>query len=305
MTKFKDINNEIKKWLDSLPSEAKKQFKVKLDKAFSYEPKVAVLGKTGVGKSSLTNALFGQDVCPISDVSACTRDPKEVFMKLSGTSQGIRLMDVPGIGENSKRDEAYYRLYAEILKECDMVLWVLKGDDRAFASDEDFYNTCMKEYIMKGKPFAVAINQIDKIAPPREWDIENCKPSFKQISNIEKKVMYVAKLFGGLPTSQIVPVSANDRYNLEKLIITLIDKLPADKKVQTINSVDGKIQERERVKEAKANAFVEFVQEIIDMLPASDEIKAVGKVAVSLVSKSLNTFVLVSKSFSNWFSSWF
>jgi small GTP-binding protein len=292
-------------WINSLPFEAKKEFEVKLEKAFSYEPKVAIFGKTGVGKSSLTNALFGQDACPISDVSACTRAPKEVFMKINGSTKGIKLMDVPGIGENSERDKEYFKLYAEILKECDMVLWVLKGDDRTFSSDEDFYKTCLQEYIEKGKPFAVAVNQIDKVEPFREWDLENAKPGSKQESNIANKIISVAKQFSDLPISRIIPVSANEGYNLDKLTMTLIDKLPADKKIQTINNMEKKIQARERVKEAKANAFTEFVHELIEALPIPQAAKVTGKAAVKLVSKSLDTIVSAGKSLCSWVSSWF
>jgi len=193
--------SEFNQWVEGLPLEAREKFKSGLDKAFSYEPKVAIFGKTGVGKSSLTNALFGQDACKISDVEACTRDPQEVFMKLNGASKGIKLLDVPGIGESAERDKEYFRLYAEILKEADMVLWVLKGDDRTFTSDEEFYTTCMKPYKDKGKPFAVAVNQVDKIEPFREWDEANCKPGSTQEGNIAKKIIYVAKQFGDLPTS--------------------------------------------------------------------------------------------------------
>ena len=53
-----NIDNNLSQWLESLPKEAKERFQNGLNKAFDYEPKVAIFGKTGVGKSSLTNALF-------------------------------------------------------------------------------------------------------------------------------------------------------------------------------------------------------------------------------------------------------
>lgn len=278
-------NKEFNEWIEKLPTNAKDKLKSSLNKAFDYEPKVAIFGKTGVGKSSLTNALFGKDACPVHDVEACTRNPQEVFMKLDGDSKGIKLLDVPGIGESSERDEEYFRLYAEILKDADMVLWVLKGDDRTFTSDEEFYKTCMMPYIEKGKPFVVAVNQVDKIEPFREWDIENCKPGSVQEGNIAKKIIYVAKQFGNLPVSQVVPVSANERYNLDKLTLTLVDKLPANKKFITINNMDEKIQEKEEIKKEKANAFVEVVNEIIDVLPIPEVAKKIGKTIISAGAK--------------------
>ncbi len=279
-----DQKEKFAQWIEQLPPEARKSFSEAMIKAFTYEPKIAVFGKTGVGKSSLTNALFGQKACAISDVEACTREPKEVFMKLEGAAKGIKLLDVPGIGESSERDDEYFKLYAEILKEADMVLWVLKGDDRTFTADEAFYKTCMKPYIEKGKPFVVAVNQVDKIEPYREWDIENRKPGPTQEGNISKKILYVAKQFGDLTVSHVIPVSANEGYNLDSLVLKLIDGLPADKRYQTIHNMDQRIQEYETVKQEKSASFAEAINTIIDFLPIPAPLKAVGKGIVAVGS---------------------
>src|SRR5690606_38853111 len=150
-------------------------------------------------------------------------------------------------------------------------------DDRTFSSDEEFYNTCMKPYMEKGKPFVVAVNQIDKIEPFREWDLENRKPGPTQEGNIAKKLIYVAKQFGDLPVSKVVDVSANERYNLNNLILKLVEGLPANKKFITINNMDEKIQENEKVKKEKSNAFIEVLNEVIDALPIPDVAKKIGK----------------------------
>jgi len=76
-----------------------------IDKIVSYEPRIGVFGKTGAGKSSLCNAIFGHDVCPISDVEACTREPKEIILSIG--SKGLKLIDVPGVGESRERDFEY------------------------------------------------------------------------------------------------------------------------------------------------------------------------------------------------------
>ena len=276
-----DEKDKLANWAKHLPPEAREKLKIEMNKFLTYEPKVAIFGKTGVGKSSLTNALFGKDVCKVSDVEACTREPQEVFLKLEGASNGIKLLDVPGIGESAERDKQYFKLYAEILKEADMALWVLKADDRTFSADEEFYKTCMKPYIDAGKPFAVAVSQVDKIEPFREWDEIKHLPGPTQEGNIAKKLNYVAQQFGDLKVSQVVAVSANENYNLSNLMLQLIKALPADKRYQTIRNMDEKLQQHEKVKKEKNSAFIDTVFKIIEVLPILDSVKRNGKELLS------------------------
>ena len=106
----------------AIPKELKTKIASKLEEMRSYTPKVGVFGKTGVGKSSLCNALFGSDVCPISDVEACTREPQKVLLELGGA--GIQLVDLPGLGETPEHYKKCDALYQSLLPDLDLILWV-------------------------------------------------------------------------------------------------------------------------------------------------------------------------------------
>lgn len=259
----------------------------RVNSVLSYQPVVGVFGKTGAGKSSLCNAVFGKDVCEISDIAGCTRKPQEVILDIGG--KGIKLLDVPGVGESNERDKEYAELYRSILPELDLVLWVIKGDDRAFSSDETFYKSLVRPYIDKGRPFIIALNQVDKIEPFREWDESAQKPGAKQAENIEQKRMSVAKIFD-LPYSCVIPVSANEKYGLVQLVEKIIEVLPADKKAIVLDSVKAENRSENSKTEAKDGLISELFNIVTDIIPVAP----IAKAAVKLVTK------VFSKIFSWW-----
>lgn len=59
--------------LSGLPQWASARILQQINQLTHYEPVIGIMGKTGVGKSSLCNTLFAGEVSPVSDVAACTR----------------------------------------------------------------------------------------------------------------------------------------------------------------------------------------------------------------------------------------
>lgn len=259
-----------------IPEEYRRKIFEQIDQVNGYEPLVGVFGKTGAGKSSLCNAVFGRDICPISDVGACTRRAQEVQLGIG--SKGMKLLDVPGVGESGVRDEEYDRLYREWLPKLDLVLWVIKADDRALASDESFYKRLVRPYVEVGKPFFIVLNQVDKIEPFREWDEQARQPGPRQAANIEEKRRSVAGFFG-LPLDQVITVSANEHYGLVELVDKVIHALPREKRVSVLREVQEEYRS-ETAREQTRSGIADTIVEVIDVLPLPATIKFIAKAAV-------------------------
>ena len=294
--------------------EQKAMISNRLENILNYEPRIGVFGKTGVGKSSLCNALFGTDICQISDVEACTRNAQEVILDMGGRN-GIKLIDVPGVGESSARDEEYAALYSKLLPELDLVLWLIKSDDRALASDENFYKNVVKPHIDEGKPFFLVLNQVDKIEPFREWNEEKHEPGPKQFQNIHRKIDDIARFFD-VASSRIIPVSANEKYNLTKLVDEFIRVLPAEKKITVFRAVNEEFRSKSTGEHVKKSFFEvlgdvvcttietggKIIEKIIDIITEKpiDVIDYVGSGIKSFGEKIMSTGSNIISSISSW-----
>ncbi|MBJ9140150.1 GTPase family protein, partial [Citrobacter koseri] len=123
----------LRSQLSFLPQHTCDRILSRLQHAIHYEPVIGIMGKTGAGKSSLCNALFQQPVCLTSDLMACTREPQRLVLTVGERS--MTLVDLPGVGETPEKDETYLSLYQQLLAELDLIIWVLRADDRARATD--------------------------------------------------------------------------------------------------------------------------------------------------------------------------
>jgi len=240
---------------EEITEEQKRKIIDHVGNILNYTPRIGVFGKTGSGKSSLCNALFGKDICRVSDVESCTRDIQEVELS---AGRSIVLLDVPGVGETRDRDAEYSQLYRSLLPELDAILWLVKGDDRAYSVDIDFYNYVVKEHVEHEKPFIVVLNQIDKIEPFREWNIPERKPGTKQKQNIRRKIEAVSTGFG-IHTADVIPISAEEKYGLVNLVDELIISLPDKKRITVLSEVKKENRSEKSVEESMSG----FIRAII------------------------------------------
>lgn len=212
-----------------LPPEHAQRLREEVARIVTYQATIGVMGKSGAGKSALCNALFGKEVAKVSDVDAGTHTPQSIPL-LDPQGNGITLIDMPGVGESLHSDASYRQLYQQLIPRLDLVLWVIKGDDRALSLDEQFYQQILlPEMAQLQLPVIVVVSQVDKIEPSREWDWKLNQPGPYQYLNIAAKVLQVCQRFR-LLRNQVCAVSAEEGYGLTTLVEAIITQLPHDKR---------------------------------------------------------------------------
>ena len=119
--KFENIRESIKGILNSFRGKAN----------LSRLPLAVLYGAPNAGKSSLVNALLGEDRVLVSNVPGTTRDFVEVRLFLDGGE--IRLIDTAGIAEKAtdELDALSMKKSREILDEADMKILVVDGNNSA------------------------------------------------------------------------------------------------------------------------------------------------------------------------------
>ena len=154
-------------------------------------PKVAIIGKTGVGKSTTINALFGLE----EKVSHTRHGTTEASKKIIELPQGgkLEVIDMPGLGEDIELDEEYAKIYERTLPEADIVLYVIQADVKALKEDQRILRDIVQNVMgnLKGR-LVVGLNQVDKIGPGR-WNTKFNYPSPDQEDNINRRCEDIQK----------------------------------------------------------------------------------------------------------------
>lgn len=123
-------------------------------------PKVAIIGKPNVGKSSLFNLLIGRRKSLVSQEAGVTRDVVHSHFDINDTQQGVLLLDTGGISHTIQHDflEATIEFATKELKEADIVLFVVDAQTGLTTDDFELITQIRKTKIERT---ILVVNKVD------------------------------------------------------------------------------------------------------------------------------------------------
>ncbi len=177
---------EIKKGVERLKGELEELLaSADSGKVLREGLRTVIGGRPNVGKSTLWNALLGEERAIVTSLPGTTRDTLEETVDIQGIS--LRLVDTAGIRRTRGRIERESVMRGRrSLKEADLTLIVLDGSEPLTGDDKDI----MKE--LKEKVTVIVINKIDRGQRIKLEEVKRAWPN--------KKIVRISALQGrGLP----------------------------------------------------------------------------------------------------------
>lgn len=251
---------------------------------------IGVMGKSGAGKSSLINTLCQSNLCKSGAVGGCTRAVQLIPTKIA--EMNACLIDFPGIAENGEWDKSYVDLYHSYLDQLDVILWVIKIDDRAVLEDENFFNTYLSNTEIKDKCIFI-LSQADKAAPIREWDRVAYQPSEKQKENINRNKYRISNNFD-IVGFYVVAISTDyhngsfKNYNFEDIFDLILFRLTNDSEIEEEISSEVRLGSASRVYRKAKNWTLCALQSLRETI---EEYIDTGFETEEIFSESLKSFL--------------
>ena len=220
-TGFSDLMDELAKLLPKPPAvpEAEEGARV--------PPRIAIIGRPNVGKSSFVNALMGEDRMIVSPVSGTTRDAVDSLYKYYGRE--YVLVDTAGIrsrGRISQGVEKYSVMRAmKGVDRCDVALVLLDAAEGVTEQDERIVGIAHEE----GKGIIIILNK---------WDlVQDKEEAYKKFMD---DVRYRLKFADYAP---VLTLSALTRQRLTK-VFDEIDRIVAEREKRVPTAELNRVFER-------------------------------------------------------------
>ena len=170
-------------------------------------PKFAIIGQPNVGKSSLLNALIGEERTIVSEIAGTTRDTIHTRYKMY--QKDFILIDTAGIRRKTKvhEDIEFYSVIRAIkaLDEADVCLLLLDAEKGIAAQDLNIFSLAAK----KGKGIVVLVNK---------WDLV-----YKETNTARDYERVLKERLAPFTDVPILFISAKDKTRIFKTIEIALD----------------------------------------------------------------------------------
>ncbi|GFN36119.1 [FeFe] hydrogenase H-cluster maturation GTPase HydF [Tepidimicrobium xylanilyticum] len=120
---------------------------------------IGLYGKRNVGKSSIMNAIIGQEISLVSDIKGTTTDPVLKAMELIPIGPVV-FIDTGGIDDEGELGKLRVEKTIKTLGKVDLALYVMEVDN----VDDEFYEEIVDEFNKRNIPHITVMNKIDKVS---------------------------------------------------------------------------------------------------------------------------------------------
>lgn len=168
---------------------------------------IGIFGRRNAGKSSLINAITGQDLAIVSNVKGTTTDPVKKAMELLPLGPVV-LIDTPGLDDEGLLGQKRMEKALQTLRQTDIVILTIPAD----AALDGLEKTLMQEAKKRGLPFFVVLNKTDLLADKKL---------------IEEKEKEIAQALS-IPLDVIVAVSTDKNEGIHALKEKLANGIPKE-----------------------------------------------------------------------------
>lgn len=146
---------------------------------------IAIFGRRNAGKSTLINALTGQDIAVVSDVPGTTTDPVYKTMELLPLGPVV-IIDTAGIDDVGDLGNLRVEKTYDVLRKTNFAIYVVDSEEGITEIDETF----IKEIKSKEINVAVVLNKSDKVKK-EQFEIDEYKKKLAvpicEISSINRQ----------------------------------------------------------------------------------------------------------------------
>ena len=160
---------------------------------------IALFGRRNSGKSSLINALTGQDTALVSDIPGTTTDPVSKAMELHGIGPCV-IIDTPGFDDEGTLGEMRIERTLKAIERTDIALLLCEENDWIEES------SWLEQLKAKNIPVILILNKAD---------------IRKDVSNIATHIEQALR-------QKPIIVSAKEKQGMEEIRLAILEKLPQD-----------------------------------------------------------------------------